>query len=99
MKLPIAPEFTALITRNGKTKFYLHRFKVTDDPTFPCNKVLETPEHIIYDCKIVEPQRFPLIRHITTIGGKWPLANNELLDNYLNEFLTFIKIINFQQLI
>jgi len=99
LKLPITLEFIALITGHGKTKSYLHRFKLADDPTCPCNKGVQTPEHTIYDCKILEPQRSPLIRHITTRGGKWPPANNELTDNYLNEFLRFIKTINFQQLI
>jgi hypothetical protein len=32
MKLPITLEFTALITGHGKTKSYLHRFKLMDDP-------------------------------------------------------------------
>ena len=99
MKLPITPEFTALTTGHGKTKSYLHRFKVADEPLCLCNKGDQTPEHIIYNCKILEPQRSSLIWHIATRGGKLPPANNDLVDNYLNEFLRFIKTINFQQLI
>jgi hypothetical protein len=78
MKLLITPEFTAVITGHGKTKSYLHRFKLADDLTCPINEGVQTPEHIIYECKILEPQRSPLIRHITTREGKWPPANNEL---------------------
>jgi len=37
MKLPIMPKFTTLITGDGKTKSYQHRFKTKNDPTCPCN--------------------------------------------------------------
>ena len=33
MKIPVTPEFTAIITGHGKTKSYLHRFKLADNPT------------------------------------------------------------------
>jgi len=69
MKLPIKPEFTALTNGRGKTKCYLHRFKLADDQSCPCNEGVQTPEHIIYDCKILEPQTSLLIRHIAS-GGK-----------------------------
>ena len=36
-KIPLTPEFTALVTGHGKTKSFLHRFKLTDDPRCPCN--------------------------------------------------------------
>jgi hypothetical protein len=38
MKLHITPEVTAIVTGHGKTKSYLHRFKLTDNPTCPCNE-------------------------------------------------------------
>jgi ribonuclease HI len=50
MKLLITPEFTALITGHVKTKAHLHRFKLADDHTCPCNEGVQTPEHIIHDC-------------------------------------------------
>jgi hypothetical protein len=84
MELPITPEFTALITGHGKTRSYLHRFKLADNPTCPCNEGAQTPEHIIYNCKILEQQRSSLIRNITVRGGKWPPANKEMVDTYFN---------------
>jgi hypothetical protein len=51
--------------------------------------------HPVYDCKILEQQRSTLIRQIAARGGKWPPANNELVENYLNDFLRFIKSVNF----
>jgi len=86
MKIPITPEFTTIITGLGKTKSYLHRFILADNPTYPCNEGQQTPEHLIYECKNLEAQRSSLIKHITTRGGDWPPANDELVNNYLNTF-------------
>ena len=47
MKIPITPEFTAIVTRHRKTKSYLHRFKLADNPTCPCNEGAQSPEHIM----------------------------------------------------
>jgi hypothetical protein len=45
LKIPITPEFIAIITGHGKTKCYLHRFKSADNPTCLCNEGMQTPEH------------------------------------------------------
>jgi ribonuclease HI len=31
MRIPLTPKFTALVTGHGKTKFYLHRFKLAEE--------------------------------------------------------------------
>jgi hypothetical protein len=38
IRIPITPEFTAIVSGHGKTKTYLHRFKLTDNPMCPCNE-------------------------------------------------------------
>jgi len=62
-------------------------------------KHTQTPEHIIYECKILESQRSSLIRHITARGRNWPPANNELVANYLKNFSRITKSTDFQKLI
>jgi len=99
MKRPITLEFTAIITGHGKTKSYLHRFKLADNPTCLCNEGVQTPEHITYECKILQSQRCSLIQHITARGGNWPPANDELVANYLNAFSRFIISTDFQKFI
>ena len=37
IRIPIIPEFTAFVSGHGKTKTYLHRFKLTDNLMCPCN--------------------------------------------------------------
>jgi ribonuclease HI len=103
MKIPITLEFTAIVTGHGKTKSYLHRFKLADNPTCSYNEGVQTPEHVIYECKILEFQRSSLIQDITARGGNWPptnwpTTNDELVVNYLNAFSKFIKSIDFQKL-
>jgi ribonuclease HI len=98
MKIPITPEFTAIVTGHGKTKYYLHRFKIADNLMCPCNEAVHTSERIIYVCKILESQRSSLIQHITARGGDWPPTNGKLVSNYLNAFSRFIRSIDFLKL-
>jgi hypothetical protein len=58
-KIPISPEFTAIVTGHGKIISYLHRLNLTDNPMCSCNEGQQTPEHIIYECNILEAQRAP----------------------------------------
>jgi hypothetical protein len=80
MKLPITPEFTAGVTGHGETKSYLHRFKLTDSPTCPCNEGVQTPEHLMYDCKLLEVQRSSLKQHIMADGGNWSTKQHIMAD-------------------
>jgi hypothetical protein len=38
MKLNLTQNFTAIVTGHGKTKAYLHRFKIIEDPNCTCRK-------------------------------------------------------------
>jgi hypothetical protein len=66
VKLPITLEFSATVTGHGKC--YLHRFKLMESLTCPCNEGAQTPEHLIYACKILEVQRRSMKQHITAGG-------------------------------
>jgi len=63
-KIPITPELTALVTGHGKTRSYLHRFKLADNPTCLCNEGQQTSYHIIFHCNLLEAQRGLMIRKI-----------------------------------
>ena len=98
MKIPITREFTAIVTGHGKTKSYMHRFKLTDNPMCPCSEGEQPPEHLIYECKILEFQRSSLKQHITAGGGAWPTTKSDLVAKYLNAFSQFVKYIDFNKL-
>jgi hypothetical protein len=78
---------------------FLHRFKLTDSQTCPCNEGAQTPEHLIYACKILKVERSFLEQHITAGGGSWPTTNSELVTTHLDVFLRFFKSIDFNKLL
>jgi len=98
LRIPITPEFTATVRGHGKTKAYLNRFNPTDNLMCPCNEGEQSVEHLIYVCRILEPQRSSMIQHIMTRGGIWPPTNNELVAKYLNTVSQFVKSIDFSKL-
>jgi hypothetical protein len=65
LRIPITPEFTAIVSGHGKTRACLNRFKIIDDPMCPCNEGEQTVEHLIYVCSILEQCRSTMIKHIT----------------------------------
>ena len=98
MKIPITQEFTAVVTGHGKTKSYLHRFKIINDPMCPCNSGEQTSEHLIYECRLLTRQRNNLKHQIVSAGGIWPTNNSDRIEKHLNALVKFIKNINFNQL-
>jgi len=98
IRFPIISEFTAIVSGHGKTKAYLNRFNLTNNPMCPCNDGEQSVEHLIHVCRILEPQRSSMIQHITTRGGIWPPANNKLVARHLNAFSQFLKSVDFSKL-
>jgi hypothetical protein len=94
-KIPITPNFTALVTGHRKTRSYLHRFKLSDDPICLCNEGQQTSDHIIFDCNLLEAQRGSMIEKSVDSGGTWPPAKDELTTKYLQGFSVFLKSIDF----
>ena len=98
LKLPITSEFTAMVTGHGKTESYLHRFKLMESLTCPGNEGAQTPEHLIYGCKILEVQRSSLKQNIRGGGGSWPTTNSELVAKHIDAFSRFVKSIDFNKI-
>ena len=97
-RIPITPEFTALVTGHGITISYLHRFKLADEPMCLCNEGRQTSDHVIFDCNLLETQIAPTIKKVVDSGGSWPPAKDELTTKYLHAFSIFVKSIDFQTL-
>jgi hypothetical protein len=87
----------SMVTGHGKTQSYLHRFKLTENPTYPCKEGAQTPEHLIYACKILESQRRSLEKNITAGGGSWPTTNSELVAKHLEACSRFVISIDFNK--
>jgi hypothetical protein len=48
-RLKLTPNVTAIVTAHGKTKAYLHRFKIIDSPKCPCETGNQAVDHLIYE--------------------------------------------------
>ena len=46
----LTPNFTAMVTAHGKTRSYLHPFKIIESPECPCAEGHQTVDHLLYDC-------------------------------------------------
>ena len=87
-----------VVTAHGKLRSYLHRFKVIDDPTCPCQMGSQSTEHLIRESTILNKQWETLKSGITKAGGRWPPSNSELVNKYTKLFQKFVNSINFEGL-
>jgi len=55
-----------MVTAHGKTKAYLHRFKIIQSPECVCTHGDLTEGHLIFDCDILDKEREKLIAHTLT---------------------------------
>ena len=96
--MPVTPETTAMISGHGKTRAYLHRFAIIDQPNCPCGAEQPTSEHLIYECALLRVEREELKREVVNRRGTWPTRNHELTGRHHVAFHKFIKSINFDNL-
>jgi hypothetical protein len=82
----VNPNFTALVTGHGKTRAYLHRFKLVESAKCPCNKEDQTIDHLLNKCKLIQTQR-ELLRKNVLKSGNWPVSKEELISKHWNHFL------------
>jgi hypothetical protein len=85
-----------VITGHGKLRAYLHRFKITEDPMYPCEMNSQTTDHLIRECTLLSKQRQILKNSITKASGRWPISINELANKYTNLF--YVNSINYETL-
>jgi len=68
----LTPNFTAMTTAHGKTRSYLHRFKIIESPECPCSNGNQTVDHLLYQCSKLNSERGTLIGHISK-EDNWPV--------------------------
>jgi len=74
MKININPNFVAMVTGQGKTRAYFHRFKIIEQATCPCNNGDQTIDHLLYQCTLLHTPR-ELLRNRVLKTGNWPFEN------------------------
>jgi len=96
-KIKLTPNFTAIVTAHGKTKAYLHRFKIIESPECPCNNGNQTVEHLLYDCTKLQMEREQLIHSISN-QDTWPVNKSDLVNKHIKQFTQFVNSIEFERL-
>jgi len=97
LRIDINPNFTSLVTGHGKTRAYLHRFKILDQATCACKQGDQTTDYLINQCTLLQTQRDHLRSNVLK-RGNWPASHHELIKKHLKPFLTFTKPMDFDQL-
>jgi ribonuclease HI len=97
MKINLTPNFTAMVTAHGKTKSYLHRFKIIESPECPCTNSNQTVDHLLFDCSKLNNEREKLIVHISK-EDNWPVRKSELVKKYIKQVIHFTNSIDYEKL-
>ena len=97
MKINITPNLAAMVTGHGKTRTYLHRFKILNHATCSCKKGDQTIDHLLYQCTLLDPHRENLKKYIM-YNEKWHTSKQELISKHQKKFIKFINSIDFDQL-
>ena len=97
-KIKVTPNFSAIVTAHGKTKAYIHRFKIIESSVRPCDGGTQTVDHLIHDCPILqrEGERQTHKRSFKTrklAGGK-----SDVVNKYIKHFLQYTNSIDFEKL-
>ena len=86
-----------MVTAHGKTKAYLHRFKVIQSPECVRANGDQAADYLIFDCEKLDKEREKLIAS-TSREEDWPVQKCVLVNKYLTQFKQFINSIDFEKL-
>jgi ribonuclease HI len=97
MKINFTQNFTTMVTGHGKTKAYLHRFKIIDTPTCPCGTGDQTIDHLLFECKLLNEER-NCLKQLILKTNDWPISKRDLIRKYFKEFTKFTNKIPFDEI-
>jgi hypothetical protein len=88
MKTNLTQNLTTTATDHGKTRAYLHRFKIIEEPTCPCGKGDQTTDHLIFECELLTKDRDRLMSTVIQ-ANKWPTTKQDLIKIHYKDFTKF----------
>jgi hypothetical protein len=86
-----------MTTAHGKTRSYLHRFKIVENPDCPCSSGIQTTDHLLFECTKLNTEREKLIAYISK-EDNWPIRKRDLVNKYLRQLTQFTDSIDFGKL-
>ena len=96
-KIKLTTNFTAIVTAHGKTKAYLHLFKITESPECPCDGGNQTVDRLLYDCIELQREREKLIGNLSN-QDTWQVDKSDLVNRHIKHFVQFVNSIDFEKL-
>jgi hypothetical protein len=96
-KINVTANFSAIVSGHGKTRSYLHRFKLMESVECPFKNGDQTTGHLLYRCTLLQRQR-EILKKDTQKVGIWPISKHELITKHLKSFLKFTNSIDFDKL-
>jgi len=87
----------AIVTGHGKTRAYLPRFKIIEEPTCPCGTAEQTTDHLIFECEAITKERERL-KTTALQNGNWPTNKKDLIRRHYRDFAQLINDIHFDKL-
>ena len=97
LKINLTQNFTAIVTEHGKTRAYLHRFKIIEESTCSCGTAEQTTDHLIFECEAITKKRERL-KTTALQNGSWPTNKKDLIRRHYKDFAQFINDIPFDKL-
>jgi len=81
---------------NGLSRI-LHKYKILDSPTCFCKNREQTVDHILFGCKLSEPERDSL-KAAVLWSENWPVSKNKLITKFNKTLKKFTNNISFDRL-
>jgi hypothetical protein len=94
-KLQMNLNISMVVTGHGKLRAHLHRFKIIENPTCPCEMNSQTTDHLLRECTVLSKQIQILKNSITKFGGRLAISNTELANRCTNLFQKFVNSYEF----
>ena len=77
----LPPNVTATVKAHGRTRAYLHRFKI-ESLKCPCETGNQTAGHLIYECRRLQKEAEALTRSIAR-QDTWPSGKSDTVNKYV----------------
>jgi hypothetical protein len=96
IKINLTQNFTAILTGHGKTRAYLQRFKIIEEPTCPCGTAEQTTDHVIFECEMLTKEKKAKTSALQK--GSWPTNKKDLIRRHYRDFVQLSTDIPFEKL-
>jgi hypothetical protein len=77
----VTQNIAAMLTGHGKTRAYLHRYKILGKATCAYEQEDHTVDHILYRCTLLESQRQNMKRNAIK-ARQWPPSKQHLISKH-----------------